>query len=731
VKILCKIYDREDGAVAANAELPFFLNLIAVELHVRDEFTSRIIDDIARRVGYLCSNPECRRATVGSNAARDGTIRIGVAAHITAASPGGPRYDATMDSEARRDQSNGIWLCQDCGKLVDSDVRHFTVEWLHNWKQEAQERAFREIVAPRGTAASSASVPVPGTPLTGNRGVEAILANMRRAALADLEGFKRELGWPKHAVALNLRMLGQTSGSSFTIAKLPDGMDVLPEITIVAPPGTGKTTTLLQLADVLLSSDKAVAVFIPLSEWSKEPNSLFATLVRRLRFQNASEQDFIALGDCGRLALLLDGWNELDEDSRDRLRIELKRLHRELPLLRVVISTRRQALDVPTSGPMVELDSLSEDQQLEIARALRGETGAALLDQAWRTPGLRGLVSTPLYLSALLLGISGESLPTTKEEVLRLFVKQHEQSAEHAEALQRGLLGCHAKILTALAVEATVSANTSMSDTNARAVVSAAEQRLLTAGQMREPPEPSAVLEILVSHHTLVRSGSSVSFHHQQFQEWYASFDVEEALRASARGEESARRRLRVDMLDQRAWEETILFACERVSRADQAGADAVAAAVELTLAIDPVLAAEMIHRSAAVVWDRVKGVVLAFARRWHIPDVADRAIRFMITTGREEFAPMIWPLVTNSDDQIQLATLRSARWFRASVLGSELARRITDAPETIRHNPKDVLADIKTGKQIATGIMQSLVVDRSCRRALPRTALFPSGARG
>jgi hypothetical protein len=53
-------------------------------------FQKQTITEIAKGVGYRCSNPECARPTVGANAAQEGLITIGVAAHICAASPGGP-----------------------------------------------------------------------------------------------------------------------------------------------------------------------------------------------------------------------------------------------------------------------------------------------------------------------------------------------------------------------------------------------------------------------------------------------------------------------------------------------------------------------------------------------------------------------------------------------------------------------------------------------------------------
>jgi hypothetical protein len=121
--------------------------------------------------------------------------------------------------------------------------------------------------------------------------------------------------------------------------------------------------------------------------------------------------------------------------------------------LGIVISTRRQALDVPISGPVAEVEPLTENQQMEIARSLRGTQGEALLDHAWRTQGIRGLVSIPLYLTALLAHAEGERLPTSKEEVLRLFVTEHERDSDNAEVLRREMFGFHSELLRALAVE--------------------------------------------------------------------------------------------------------------------------------------------------------------------------------------------------------------------------------------------------------------------------------------
>jgi hypothetical protein len=41
---------------------------------------------------------------------------VGEAAHISAAAPGGKRYDSSLTPEERRAPSNGIWLCELCAK---------------------------------------------------------------------------------------------------------------------------------------------------------------------------------------------------------------------------------------------------------------------------------------------------------------------------------------------------------------------------------------------------------------------------------------------------------------------------------------------------------------------------------------------------------------------------------------------------------------------------------------
>jgi tetratricopeptide (TPR) repeat protein len=111
----------------------------------RDEFPDPIKRNLALRVNYRCSNPRCGAATSGPQVNSTSFLNVGVAAHITAASPGGPRYNPNISEGQRKSDRNGIWLCQVCAKLVDNDPERFPEEQLRNWKQQAESNAFSMI----------------------------------------------------------------------------------------------------------------------------------------------------------------------------------------------------------------------------------------------------------------------------------------------------------------------------------------------------------------------------------------------------------------------------------------------------------------------------------------------------------------------------------------------------------------------------------------------------------
>lgn len=686
----------------------------------RDNFSKDTVRELAGRAGHACSNPDCRRPTSGAAFGDDGKIVIvGVAAHIKAAAPGGPRYDPLQTPEERRHASNGIWLCTTHAKQIDDDAKHFTVEKLKGWKHEAERRSALAILTLRVPDASAAQQPgaeqaandlAQRLGLSPQDNLLTVTARLRQAATRDLAAFVEALKSPVNAIPLDLRLIESQQVTSFQVEGLAAAIGTFSEIVVVAAPGTGKTTTLLQVAHSIATNERLVATFIPLSEWSAQPHTLLQSVVQRAAFAGEREEHLKLLAHAGRLVLVVDGWNELDATSRKRLRAEIQGMQRDYPSLGIVMSTRVRALDVPISGPVVEIEPLSETQQSLIVRAYRGDAGERILDQAWRTRGLRDLVAIPLYLTTLLSDAPGENLPTTKEEVLRLFVAEIDRNANKGEALDAVASGFHSEMLTAIAADATLADSVTVSDHRARSVISNVTGRLVSEGQISTAPQPDAVLTALVSYHVLVRTATGVAFQHQQFQEWFASQEVEKLMMATAAGDEVAHQQLRTSVINAHAWEEAVLFACERASRG---GTDAVPAAANVVLdalAIDPMLAAEAIYRSSEALWSIVKDRVVAFAYQWHAPKKIDRAVRFMIKTGRCEFAETIWSFIADPNDQVYLKALRAGGRFRLPVLGNDAAERITRLPPEHRSH---VLSELVMyggieGIDVATGIALS-----------------------
>jgi hypothetical protein len=145
-----------------------------------DDFSEFVKRTLAQRVGYICSNPKHRAATSGPHTSPDKSIIIGVAAHITAAQPGGPRYDPALSKTQRKSPENGIWLCADCAKLIDSDMPLYTREILLSWKQQAEGEQFQKI--------SEATLPY-GNQADDREKLELIKSLMRRAEGAGVKIF--------------------------------------------------------------------------------------------------------------------------------------------------------------------------------------------------------------------------------------------------------------------------------------------------------------------------------------------------------------------------------------------------------------------------------------------------------------------------------------------------------------------------------------------------------------
>ncbi|WP_339150094.1 HNH endonuclease [Pseudoalteromonas galatheae] len=99
------------------------------------DFKQKTIDTLAKRASFICSNPDCRVSTVGPNSDPAKSTLIGEAAHIRGARPTSKRFMVNMTNASRAEITNGIWLCRNCHKLIDSDENQYSVETLFAWRE--------------------------------------------------------------------------------------------------------------------------------------------------------------------------------------------------------------------------------------------------------------------------------------------------------------------------------------------------------------------------------------------------------------------------------------------------------------------------------------------------------------------------------------------------------------------------------------------------------------------
>lgn len=125
-------------------------------MRTRDDFPAETRRNLAARAGFVCSI--CGKATSGPANAPGAASSDGIAAHITAASIGGPRFDPSLSQEQRRGIDNGIWVCTQHGREIDADSLAFSVDLLRGLKRIREDAAERALHTSKSSTDLSAQL---------------------------------------------------------------------------------------------------------------------------------------------------------------------------------------------------------------------------------------------------------------------------------------------------------------------------------------------------------------------------------------------------------------------------------------------------------------------------------------------------------------------------------------------------------------------------------------------
>lgn len=111
----------------------------------RANFSPKVRDLIEAAAGHQCSFPACNRRTNGPGPTSEYISNSGYAAHIYAASKGGPRGQGGLSDAELSGAGNGIWLCGRHAKQVDNNRGiAYPPETLHSYKALHEARVLLE-----------------------------------------------------------------------------------------------------------------------------------------------------------------------------------------------------------------------------------------------------------------------------------------------------------------------------------------------------------------------------------------------------------------------------------------------------------------------------------------------------------------------------------------------------------------------------------------------------------
>lgn len=398
---------------------------------MRDEFSKDLCAQLAKRVAHVCSNPGCRAVTAGPHSDPGKSTVVGEAAHITAASPKGPRYDVTLTEVERTAATNAIWLCRICARRIDVDADAYPVALLRSWKEAAEEDASTGLG--RSTVQSSHQV--------------------ERDDPARHLGFARMLLSLSTPPSLVARFPEPSPSVSAALARLaavhrhairredPRGtvelyrlrLEPSRENLVIGPGGGGKTHALWGAAhDQLADPSAPLWLFITASD--------FETADELLGFvhAHAGREECAKVLDAPDIVICLDGWAEFPRTAGAHDERERRLVLAGFGNCRV-IATGRRAREDDARFTVWDLQPLPES-------ALEGIELASGLQDTGMSEG-RSIRPLPLVLVlSLLLGGSASSRGVLLDRFHRHQARDLVQGAAVLEAMSLAAADCGSRI---------------------------------------------------------------------------------------------------------------------------------------------------------------------------------------------------------------------------------------------------------------------------------------------
>lgn len=513
-----------------------------------------------------------------------------------------------------------------------------------------------------------------------------ILDRTRRAAdVAARHWARRTGGHPLVDLdAIRLEPSGADSSDVLSVEQIDELLSHCGRIVLEGTAGSGKTTTLIQLAQRPRAAGLAILVDLPAWTSSRRGILEYVAGMPEFRAEGLTADDLARLQQTEPLLILLNGWNEIADTGSTQANVSLRDLERTFPRAGIIVATRTHHLSPPLPGAVrLRLLRLRREQRQDYLTNRLGERAAELRTRIDADPSLDTATRTPLILSGVAsLFESGIEIPSTRVGVLAQVLDLHEQQEEHRNFLQAApTFGRHADYLVALAFEMTGRGAVSLTDADARAVAAEVSRGLVNRGQIEQAGGPG-ILATLTAHHVLERIDyprAAVQFAHHQFQEFYASRNLYARLFDLRDDDGEAIDRFLADYVNDPAWAEALRLVAETLGGASDNVDDDVRRSgqtlVQMALSVELVFAAELAQLCGSVAWRETAAVVGERLRGVYAMSAAgfrNHSLAAMVATGSDEFRDVVVPLLSGEDEQARLRTLRLWPDIQVSSLGAD-----------------------------------------------------------
>ncbi|MGM5022147.1 NACHT domain-containing protein [Tardiphaga sp. 367_B4_N1_1] len=592
--------------------------------------------------------------------------------------------------------------------LIFVTPHKITFSIAKDWAEKIQKEFGHElIVISREDIITSLMLPsnvalcgtLPGIHVPIEQDDAALLATVREAVAQEAGNWRAR---PRMAnrpiISLNAVKLdgeGQETSETLDPDDLRASLFESRRIALEAPGGGGKTTTLVQLATENLR-DGELAFLIDLPAWIRSGADVleFIARARAFRARNISATDLARLARREHFSFLLNGWNEIAEVHSNDAVIALAELERDFPAAGIMVATRTHYISPPLPGAFrARILPFNRRQRADYLRQTLGDRANELRLQLEGSRVLDDLTRTPLILAEVVtIFQSGGPIPTTRVGVLGAVMKLIENSDEHRPHLQIAPLFNRAQhYFEKLASEMTSRGEVIIAQEDARSVIQSVTAALLARGQISTAPDPATVLHTLSAHHVLEQidhPSIAFRFQHQQFQEFYASRFLDNALAELVqRDDEAANRAFSSSYINMPMWDEPLRMVAEEIRLRSEDGAtsktvlDTGVRLINLAIGVDPILAGGLSRLCGAAVWEAVRGDVGKILREWYaIAETHHRqlALAAMLATGADDFSDLLVPLLTDKDRQVRVLAYDAGDIFYPSSLGADW-RRVVD----------------------------------------------------